>query len=219
MGAGKTTFLKEVLKKPELKNERLLLMVNDYGLENYDAQELRQEGVELVEITAGCLCCSYKNQFEELLTDYAVRKDIDRVLIEPSGLFIPDQILGAFGRAPIRSNMSLEPIITIIDYQFWSGKKLILPACERLIEAGQLIVRNKLRPISTQDRHLLDERIRKLTTAELLDFDDAVINFLNLEQSELDVGEFADESIDHEVRYAQKKKVWNLSIDKIYCTT
>ncbi|MCG8308285.1 MAG: hypothetical protein MI975_12895 [Cytophagales bacterium] len=83
LGAGKTTFLKHVLKSPELKNDRILLVVNVYGQENYDARELGKDAVEITEITNGCLCCSYKNQFEEMLIKCAAREDIDRIFIEP----------------------------------------------------------------------------------------------------------------------------------------
>lgn len=177
LGAGKTTFLKKVLHKPELQNESIMLIVNDYGLENYDAQELKQEGVELMEITNGCLCCSYKNQFEEALMACADKKNLERIFIEPSGLFFPDQVIEIFEKEPLRSSMKLEPIVAIVDYALLSGKKLWPPAIERLIEAGQLIVKNKIDMVSSEDQQNVEKRIKQLNKHALYNFEEAVNNF------------------------------------------
>ncbi len=174
LGAGKTTFLKKVLKNPALRNEQIMLVVNDYGLENYDAHELKQEGVELMEITNGCLCCSYKNQFEEALIACAEKKNFDRVFIEPSGLFFPDQVMATFEKEPLKSSMQLEPIVTIVDYALLSNKKLWPPAIERLIEVGQLIVRNKIEGVSHEDRKNIEKRIEQLNKHAHYNFEKAV---------------------------------------------
>ena len=205
MGAGKTTFLKEVLKKPELKSEQLLLMVNDYGLENYDGQELNLESIELIEITNGCLCCSYKNQFEELLAECATRTDIDRIFIEPSGLFFPDQVLTAFEKEPIKSFMTVEPIVTIVDYALLSGKKAWPPTIERLIEAGQLIVRNKIDRITPEELQIVENRITQLNNQGLHDFDEAVNKFLDFKSVEKRFSRHIEnKELDHGVSFVQK---------------
>ncbi|MCG8307351.1 MAG: hypothetical protein MI975_08160 [Cytophagales bacterium] len=202
LGSGKTTFLKQVLKKPELKNDRILLVVNDYGLENYDARELGNDAVEVTGITNGCLCCSYKNQFEEILIQCAAREDIDRIFIEPSGLFIPDQVLNAFDREPVKSVINLEPITCIVDYHLLS--KLWPPAIERLIEAGQIIVRNKLDKVSAEARKHLDERIKELNDHELIDFNEAVESFFCCEASGSRSFFDHESEYDHGIRFIQK---------------
>ena len=120
LGAGKTTFIQSFLESGLAKSERLLLIVNDFGQINYDEALLENFKLELQAITYGCLCCDLKKRFHEILLDCTRRIDLDRILIEPSGILIPDVITELFDDRRISENLRLEPMVHIVDASLYS---------------------------------------------------------------------------------------------------
>ena len=118
LGAGKTTLIRTLLDRGLAERESIVLVVNDYGPENYDARTLSKSGVEIIEITNGCLCCGNQHEFQNILIELAQKKDLDRIIIEPSGLFLPEQIVASFKQPTLRSTLQLEPIYTVVDMAF-----------------------------------------------------------------------------------------------------
>ncbi len=124
--SGKTTFIQSYLNSPTGKSEKLLLIVNDFGKINYDAISLDENDLEIKAITYGCLCCDLRIRFRELLIKCGKRNDLDRILIEPSGILIPDIITELFDDPSISKNLKLEPLIQMIDVNLFmkiSNKK------------------------------------------------------------------------------------------------
>ena len=85
LGAGKTTLIRKLIKEG-YKGEKLVLIENDFGEIAIDGGFLKDAGVEITEMSSGCICCSLVGDFREALkkviTDYAP----DRIIIEPSGV-------------------------------------------------------------------------------------------------------------------------------------
>ena len=150
LGSGKTTFIQSYLNSPAGKSEKLLLIVNDFGKINYDAISLDENDLEIKAITYGCLCCDLRIRFRELLIECGERNDLDRILIEPSGILIPDIITELFSDPSISENLILEPLIQMIDVNLFlkiSNKKWP-PFIERQIAMSEKIVLNRVETIS-----------------------------------------------------------------------
>ncbi|MCK5101345.1 MAG: hypothetical protein KAR17_00975 [Cyclobacteriaceae bacterium] len=150
LGSGKTTFIQSFLNSPIAKSEKILLIVNDFGKINYDAISLNENGLEIKAITYGCLCCDLRIRFRELLLECGERADLDRILIEPSGILIPDIITELFDDHSISKNLNLEPLIQMIDVNlfFKISKKRWPPFIERQIAMSEKIVLNRVETIS-----------------------------------------------------------------------
>lgn len=85
LGAGKTTFIKKILKA--LDHEKVVIIENEFGEVSVDREVLEIEGFEVYELSNGCVCCKLKGDF--LLTlRQILSQDIDRIIFEPSGIFI-----------------------------------------------------------------------------------------------------------------------------------
>ena len=85
LGAGKTTLIKKLLKEA-YPNEKLVLIENEFGEINIDGGFLKESGVEISEMSAGCICCSLVGDFNRALKQVVADYHPDRILIEPSGV-------------------------------------------------------------------------------------------------------------------------------------
>ena len=120
LGAGKTTLIRHVLENAG--DRRLALIINEFGDVGVDGDILRACGVEncpeenIVELANGCLCCTVADDFvpaiEALL---AHEKRPDHIIIETSGLALPKPLVKAFDWPAIRSKLTVDGVIAVID--------------------------------------------------------------------------------------------------------
>jgi len=120
LGAGKTTLIRHVLENAG--DRRLALIINEFGDVGVDGEILRACGVEncpeenIVELANGCLCCTVADDFvpaiEALL---AHEKRPDHIIIETSGLALPKPLVKAFDWPAIRSKLTVDGVIAVID--------------------------------------------------------------------------------------------------------
>jgi cobalamin biosynthesis protein CobW len=123
LGAGKTTLLRELLLQSE---RRLAVLVNEFGEVGLDGDLLRscgfcpEEEVEgrLVELANGCLCCTVQEDFLPTMQQLLQRADqLDGILVETSGLALPEPLVAAFGWPEIRARTRVNGVVTVVDGQ------------------------------------------------------------------------------------------------------
>lgn len=85
LGAGKTTLIKKLLSG-ELKNEKVVLIENEFGDVGIDGTFLKEAGIEIKEINSGCICCSLVGDFRKALIKVVEEYEPERLIIEPSGV-------------------------------------------------------------------------------------------------------------------------------------
>ncbi|MDP4133022.1 MAG: GTP-binding protein [Bacillota bacterium] len=85
LGAGKTTLIKKLIKEA-YKDEKLVLIENEFGEIGIDGGFLKEAGIEITEMNSGCICCSLVGDFGEALKKVLKEFAPDRILIEPSGV-------------------------------------------------------------------------------------------------------------------------------------
>ncbi|MGJ0622334.1 MAG: cobalamin biosynthesis protein CobW [Methylocystis sp.] len=120
LGAGKTTLIRHVLENAG--DRRLALIINEFGDVGVDGEILRACGIDncpeenIVELANGCLCCTVADDFvpaiEALL---AHEKRPDHIIIETSGLALPKPLVKAFDWPAIRSKLTVDGVIAVID--------------------------------------------------------------------------------------------------------
>lgn len=115
LGAGKTTFINKRLKelKEKFGEEKIVLIENEFGDISIDS-EFIVEGVEIEEISSGCICCVLKENFRESL-EKIIENDIDRIIIEPTGLGLLGEILKILKSEKISKKCEVTSVTTIID--------------------------------------------------------------------------------------------------------
>ena len=85
LGAGKTTFIKRILKT-NIKNEKIVLIENEFGDVNIDSDFMAGNNIEISEISSGCICCSLVGDFSKNLSEIIEKYNPDRIIVEPSGV-------------------------------------------------------------------------------------------------------------------------------------
>ena len=85
LGAGKTTLIKKLISEA-YTGEKLVLIENEFGEISVDGGFLADAGVEITEMSSGCICCSLVGDFAEALKKVKEQFQPDRILIEPSGV-------------------------------------------------------------------------------------------------------------------------------------
>ena len=121
LGAGKTTLLRHLLLESGL---RLAVLVNEFGEVGIDGDLLRSCGFcpeeelqgRLVELTNGCLCCTVQEDFIPTMETLLQRADqLDGIVVETSGLALPEPLVAAFGWPAIRSRTRVNGVVAVVD--------------------------------------------------------------------------------------------------------
>jgi len=115
LGAGKTTLIKKLLSVCAEDGERVVLIENEFGEVGIDGPALRMAGVEVYEISQGCVCCSLKGDFTAALKDILISLKPDRIIFEPSGIFVLDEIFDIMNNPDIAKSCLLNTVITVVD--------------------------------------------------------------------------------------------------------
>ena len=85
LGAGKTTLIKKMIAEG-YKNEKLMLIENEFGQIGIDGGFLKESGINITEMNSGCICCSLVGDFSKALEEAIKTYNPDRIVIEPSGV-------------------------------------------------------------------------------------------------------------------------------------
>ena len=85
LGAGKTTLIKKLISEG-YENKNIVLIENEFGEIGVDTGFLRESGIKINEMVAGCICCTLVGDFGKALNEVIEDYDPDRILIEPSGV-------------------------------------------------------------------------------------------------------------------------------------
>ncbi len=114
LGAGKSTLLNRVLREPG--DERLGVLVNDFGAINIDKDLVKVEANGQVELTNGCVCCSIQDDLASGLVMLARRAPpFTRVILECSGVSHPAGVLGVFDQPAVSAHFHVDGVFCLID--------------------------------------------------------------------------------------------------------
>lgn len=113
LGAGKTTLIKKLFEK-NFKDEKVVLIENEFGEIGIDGSFLKESGVKIKEINSGCICCSLVGDFETSLKEVISTYHPDRIIIEPSGVGKLSDIVNAIMKIQDVS-LSLNILTTVVD--------------------------------------------------------------------------------------------------------
>lgn len=117
LGVGKTTLIQHLLKiKP--KAERWAILVNEFGEVGIDAaliDSTEQQGIFIREVPGGCMCCASSLPMQIALNQLLAKAKPDRLLIEPTGLGHPKEVLDILCAEHYRPVLDMRATLTLVD--------------------------------------------------------------------------------------------------------
>ena len=113
LGAGKTTLIKKLFESQAYKNDKVVLIENEFGEIGIDGSFLKEAGVEIKEINSGCICCSLVGDFETSMQEVISRFNPTRIVIEPSGVGKLSDIIDAVNK--VDADLKLNILATVVD--------------------------------------------------------------------------------------------------------
>ena len=120
LGAGKTTMIRHMLGNAG--GRRIALIINEFGDLGVDGDILKGCGDEacgeddIVELSNGCICCTVAEDFIPTLEKLLNRPERpDHIVIETSGLALPQPLLRAFNWPDIRNDVTIDGVVTVVD--------------------------------------------------------------------------------------------------------
>ena len=115
LGAGKTTLIKKMVKEA-YQGEKLVLIENEFGEISIDGGFLKDAGIQISEMSSGCICCSLVGDFGKALREVKEQFQPDRILIEPSGVGkLSDVIVAVENTVADIPDMRLNSLVTVAD--------------------------------------------------------------------------------------------------------
>lgn len=114
LGAGKTTLIKKLLQEA-LAGTRVVLIENEFGQIGIDGGFLKESGIEIREMNAGCICCSLVGDFGASLKEVMQQYAPERILIEPSGVGKLSDVMKAVNDASQGEEMELGSAVAVVD--------------------------------------------------------------------------------------------------------
>lgn len=111
LGTGKTTVLRHLLGL--VRDERVAVVVNDFGVAGFDAAVLGAHATVLA-IDGGCLCCTAPRGFQAAMASL-LDQGLERIFVEPTGLARVADLVDNLRRAPFRDRIALRPVIVVVD--------------------------------------------------------------------------------------------------------
>lgn len=112
LGAGKTTLIKKLFAS-NLKNEKVVLIENEFGEIGVDGAFLKDSGVQIKEINSGCICCSLVGDFSKSMKEIVEKFSPDRIIIEPSGVGKLSDIIKAIEK--VEEPLKINIVATVVD--------------------------------------------------------------------------------------------------------
>jgi len=163
LGAGKTTLINNLLESAP-DDARIMVLVNEFGSISIDREIIKADPINIVDLSGGCICCG---MFTELMASLWFALDdlkADVILIESTGLALPQQIARRALSPALEGRVELGGIITVVD----AGSLLVAdyPIIEQQLEEANVVVLNKIDLIDSHTLAQARDRIKLITSLD-----------------------------------------------------
>ena len=168
LGAGKTTLLNRILT--EKHNQKIAVIVNEYGEIGIDNQLVVDADEEILEMNNGCICCTVRGDLIRILRTLVLmdqgKMKFDRVLIETTGLADPAPVAQTFFMDELLSEkFEVDSIITVVDSKHVTRHLDGHDEAQEQIAFADVIILNKTDLVSDDDLNILERRITNMNPA------------------------------------------------------
>ncbi len=166
LGVGKTSAILHLLREKPA-NERWAVLVNEFGEIGVDGSLFEgnhrsEQGVFIREVPGGCMCCSAGLPMQIALNQLLLRAKPDRLLIEPTGLGHPVEVLQTLSGQHYRDILDLQKVLTLVDARKLSDERYTKHQIfNQQISIADVVVGNKLDLYQSEDKPALEHYVKE----------------------------------------------------------
>jgi G3E family GTPase len=166
LGAGKTTAILHLLKQKPV-DERWAVLVNEFGEIGVDGslvqgQHAQDQAVFIREVPGGCMCCTAGLSMQVALNQLLTQAKPTRLLIEPTGLGHPKEVLQILSTDPYQDILSLQKTLTLVDARKLSDRRYTThETFNQQIAIADIVIGNKLDLYQKEDKERLQDYVKK----------------------------------------------------------
>ena len=166
LGVGKTSAIQHLLKqKPD--NENWAVLINEFGKVGIDRQILaasnQHKRVEIREVAGGCMCCSAGLPMQVALNQLLRSRKLDRLLIEPSGLGHPEEVIASLAGPNYRGLLDIRATLTLVDARHFKDPRYTdHPVFQQQLLIADTLVVNKTDLSDFSDIHQMEKTLLAL---------------------------------------------------------
>jgi len=163
LGSGKTTLIQQLLAtKPE--NERWAVLVNEFGQIGIDQALIgQQQEVFIKEVAGGCICCANFLPMQIALSQLLAKAKPQRLLIEPTGLGHPKQIIDSLSASHWQSTLKLEATLCLVDARQYQDQRVREhESFIAQVDVADMLVFSKADLLSADQKQLMFDFAEKL---------------------------------------------------------
>ena len=152
LGSGKTTFIKELIRRT---GEKPVILENEYGENDLDSRELAGTGpapLEVLEFMEGCVCCTQKDSFANTILSISASLDPEYLVVEPTGIGKLSNILANIDRVSWEQIQVLRSIVVLAPRSLAANLRDFPDICKDQISNAQIVVFSK---VEREDRDVV----------------------------------------------------------------
>lgn len=165
LGSGKTTAILDVLKRKPAA-EKWAVLVNEFGEIGIDGAILASSGAEIREVAGGCMCCVADLPMQVVLNNLIAKVQPDRLLIEPSGLGHPQEIIDTLSSGQYAELLDLRAVICLLDPRKLRDERYLEhPIFNDQLRVADIVVANKTDLCGADERVLFEHFIAQLPSS------------------------------------------------------
>lgn len=114
IGAGKTTLINKIIRETSA-DSKVVVIENEFGEISIDSSILRDAGVEIKDISGGCICCTLFGDFLRAANQLIEQFSPDRIIVEPTGLGRLSDVMNALEAVAGQKDIKINILATVVD--------------------------------------------------------------------------------------------------------
>ena len=168
LGAGKTTFIKELIKKT---GKEIAVLENEYGDTNLDSQDIQESGeLKVWEFAEGCVCCSKKDSFANTIIAVSASLDPEYLVVEPTGVGKLSNIMANIEKVSYEKIVPLKPLVVLAPVSYYENMAEYEELYTDQIAAAARVIYSKIENEDEEYMNQVSSEIRKINkTAAISD--------------------------------------------------
>ena len=167
LGVGKTTAITHLLRhKPE--GEKWSVLVNEFGEIGIDGALLQETNAQVREVPGGCICCVAGLPMKMALNMMIARTNPDRIIVEPTGLGHPEEIINTLTGEYYDEVLDLRATVTLVDPRKLADERYTTNAnFQDQLAVADVLVANKMDVCGPEDELRFDQLVANFEPPKL----------------------------------------------------